>query len=162
MNINLIIILSFMLSFLIFGNYGIHLYFKNKRKLLFKKIGHQKFLEIKNIETEIYAAGKLSSSFQLFTCDVILFDEKLLIILRKKIFNMQQSIIQIAKNEYTEKLDGVSKVYLLEKYETSERKIKIKATQHLIVKAHFEINLNFKDNLNELKTVSEFINEKLK
>ncbi len=151
-----------MFSFLIFGNYGIHLYFKNKRKLLFKEIGNQKYIEIKSINTEIYATSKLSASWQLFVSDIVLFDDKLLIILKKKIFNMNQSIIQISKNEHTNKLNGVSKVYLLEKNESTGSKIKIKSSQYLITKANFEINLNFKDNFNELKVVSEFINDKLK
>jgi hypothetical protein len=158
MSTNLFICISFMFSFLIFGNYAIHLYFKNKRKLLFKSIGNQNFVEIKTINTEIFATSNLSLSWALFVSDIIIFDDKLLILLRKKIFNMNQSIIQISKKEHKEKLDGVSKVYLLEKIDFSGNKIKIKSTQYVMMKANFEIKLDFKENLKEQEAVAEFIN----
>lgn len=151
-----------MFSSVFFGNYGIHLYFKNKRKQLYKRIGNQKFIQVKNINTEICATNKLSASWQLFYSDIILFDDKLLVILRKKIFNMNQPIIQISKNSHTEKLDGVSRIYLLEKNESLGNKIKIKSSQYLITKTNFEINLDFNEKMDELNIVSEFINNNLK
>lgn len=161
MNYDLLIPIVLMLSLVIFGNYGIHLYYKYKRKLLFSRIGNQNFAEAKNIRTEIYAQSKLSASWQFFRSDIILFENKLLILLRNGLINMNQPIIQISKNEKAEKLDGVTKIYVLQKKEYFETKIKINSTQVLLVKADFEINLDFKDKLEELKIVQEFINDKL-
>jgi len=155
-----------MISFLIFGNYGFHLYYKNKRKLLFKRIGNQNFVEIKNVRTEICAKSKFSFSWQLFMSDIILFENTLLILLRnynlKGLINQNQSIIQISKSRNTEKLDGVGRIYILENNEFNGEKIKINSTQYLMTKAEFEVDLDFKNKLDELKVVTEFMNDKLK
>lgn len=85
-----------MISFLIFGNYGFHLYYKNKRRLLYKRIGNQNFVEIKNVRTEICAKSKLSFSWQLFMSDIILFENTLLILLRN--YTLKNLIKVISKN----------------------------------------------------------------
>jgi hypothetical protein len=155
-----------MISFLIFGNYGFHLYYKNKRRLLYKRIGNQNFVEIKNVRTEICAKSKLSFSWQLFMSDIILFENTLLILLRnytlKNLINQNLSIIQISKNRNAEKLDGVGRIYILENKKFIGGKIKINSTQILMIKAEFEVDLDFNDKLDELKVVTEFINDKLK
>jgi hypothetical protein len=163
---DIFITIAFMLAFVVFGNYGIHLYFKNKRKLLVNRIGGQKFVEVKNIRTEIYAKSKLSISWELFRSDIILFENSLLILLSKQglngLINQNQSIIQINKNERAEKLDGVERVYVLQNIEYIGTKIKLSYTQHLILKGKCEIKLDFKDTPDELKTVAEFIDSQLK
>ncbi|MEN2412926.1 hypothetical protein [Flavobacterium mesophilum] len=98
--------------------------------------------------------------------DIILFENTLLILLRnynlKGLINQNQSIIQISKSRNTEKLDGVGRIYILENNEFNGEKIKINSTQYLMTKAEFEVDLDFKNKLDELKVVTEFMNDKLK
>jgi hypothetical protein len=154
--------LPFILFFII-GNYGIHLYFKQKRALFFKNIGNRKFREYLNLKTVINATSKISFSLQSFRADVVLFENSLYVLLKnsnlKGLINQNQSILQISRNENIGKFEGISKVYFLEKYEINNNKIKIFSTQNLIVSAKFEIIIDFKDRLEELKIVENYLSE---
>lgn len=154
--------LPFILFFII-GNYGIHLYFKQKRTSFFKNIGNRKFREYLNLKTVINATSKISFSLQSFRADVVLFENSLYVLLKnsnlKGLINQNQSILQISRNENIEKFEGISKVYFLEKYEINNNKIKIFSTQNLIVSAKFEIIIDFKDRLEELKIVKNYLSE---
>ena len=164
MSLNCVIIIVVLLSISVIGNYGFHLYYNNKRKQIFNKIGDTKYIQIKGIETEISAKNKFS--WQLYMADIILFDDKLLILFRNyffhKFINMNLAVIQISKNEYAQKLNGVKKVYFLETKDCIGTKIKIKANPLLLIKSSLEINLDFKNRLEELKVVNKFIEEELK
>ena len=165
MSTNLISIILLMFSFLFLGNYGIHIYYKNKRKLLFAEIGNQKFIEIKNVNAKIYTKSKVSVSWQFFMSDIILIENTLLILLRnynlKGLINQNQSIIQFTKTVNAKKMNGVGKVYIIEKKEFIENKIQIYSEQNLIVNAKFEILLDFKNRTKESNIVKEYINENL-
>ena len=71
----------------------------------------------------------------------------LLILLRnynlKGLINQNQSIIQFTKTVNAKKMNGVGKVYIIEKKEFIENKIQIYSEQNLIVNAKFEILLDF-------------------
>ncbi len=164
-NKNIILIILVILFLIIIGNYSFYLYYRYRRNLVFNEIVNKNFVEIKNLKTDIYAKSKLSISWQLGMVDIILFDNRLLILFKNyflnKFINMNLAVIQISKNENTRKLEGVSKLYIFQKNENIGTKLKIYTKQIFILKSYLEIDIDFKDKLEELKIVTKFINEEL-
>ncbi|MFD2910124.1 hypothetical protein ACFSX9_15445 [Flavobacterium ardleyense] len=157
MSTNLISMLILLIPLGILGNYGVHLYFKNKRKLLFKSIGEKLFVEIKNIDVEMYATNKLGVSSKFFNSDIILFENTLLLLLRNKIINTNSSIMQLSKSDDFDKLEGVGNRFTIGKKEYLTNKIKLISTRYSSPTIVFEVNLEFKAQLEELQVVKEFL-----
>ena len=160
---NLIKLFLLLILFFMIGNFGIHLYFKQKRTLFFKSIGNIKFRECLNLKNVLNATSKISFSWQSFRAEIILYENSLFVLLRNSNFkgfiNQNQSILQISGNKNIEKFEGVSKVYFLEKYQINQNELKLFSTQNLIISAKFEIIIDFKDRLEELKIVENYLSK---
>ncbi|NHN24725.1 hypothetical protein FIA58_003465 [Flavobacterium jejuense] len=154
----------FLCTFII-GNFGFHFYYKNKRVLLFNEIGNRDYVEIKNIETEIYSSNKMSVTTKFYISEIILFEGNLFILLKKSFFGdliiKNYPIIQISRNENSKKYDGVLRKHVLKKSEFVNTKIRFYTNHQIPIKLTTELELNFANKNKELKIVTEFINEKL-
>lgn len=151
-----------MFLFMIIVNYGIHLYYKNKRKTFFEIIGKQNFIEIKNVETGITAKSKVSWSYKYFVSDVVIYENSIFLLLRNYVLygliNQNQPIIQVSGVANPIQIDGVGRMYQLQKMECKEYEIRMFSEQNRIINATFIITLDLENKHEYIELIKSTLN----
>ncbi len=89
-------IIGGMLSFFIFGNLGIHFYFKRKHKQFLESLEGKDFILIEKVNMEMTSFGKLSFRHQFSKADVIILKDEIFFLIFNKPFPQAQPILQIS------------------------------------------------------------------
>ncbi len=124
---NLIIIVIVMLSWVVFGNLGIHLYFKKKRENVIENLNGINYEMINNIVTHISKKNRFSISYQRKKSDVVFYENNILILPYNatKLFKQYQPSLQYSFSKTEKKIDGISTTIEIESIMQKENKIKL-------------------------------------
>lgn len=92
-------IIGGILCFAIFGNFGIHLYYKKKHENFLNSLKGKNYTFFKKIDMEMESSTKLSFSYQFNKSDVIILDDQIFLLLFTKPFRGAQPILQVSNND---------------------------------------------------------------
>lgn len=73
-----------MLCFVIFGNFGIHLYYKKKHEKFLESLKGRNYTLFKKLDMEMESSSTLSFSYQFNKADVIILDNEIFLLLFTK------------------------------------------------------------------------------
>ncbi|MFP3595282.1 hypothetical protein [Chryseobacterium sp. SIMBA_029] len=90
-----------MFCFFIFGNLGIHLYYKKMHQKLIESLKGKNYILFKNVDMEMDSSGKLAFSYQRNKADIIILDNEIFILLFNKPLRQAQPILQISNSNET-------------------------------------------------------------
>lgn len=88
-----------MLCFVIFGNFGIHLYYKKKHEKFLESLKGRNYTLFKKLDMEMESSSTLSFSYQFNKADVIILDNEIFLLLFTKPFRGAQPILQISNSD---------------------------------------------------------------
>lgn len=88
-----------MISFVVFGNLGIHYYYKNKHKNLIQSLKGRDYQIIYKVNMNMESSAKFGFSYQLNKADVIILDDEIFLLIYNKPFLQAQPILQISNSE---------------------------------------------------------------
>lgn len=87
-----------MICFFIFGNLGIHLYYKKKHEKFLDFLKGKDFALFKNLDMEMESFGKLGYRYQYNKSDVVILDNEIFLLLFNKPLRQAQPILQISNS----------------------------------------------------------------
>jgi hypothetical protein len=87
-----------MLCFAIFGNLGIHLYYKRKHENFLRTLKGKNYTLFQKLDMEMESSTKLSFSYQFNKTDVIILDNEIFLLIFTKPFKQAQPILQISNS----------------------------------------------------------------
>ncbi|TBM98524.1 hypothetical protein EYD45_16385 [Hyunsoonleella flava] len=124
---NFIIIGIIMFSWVVFGNLGIHLYFKKKREKVIENLNGINHKIANNIVTHISGKSRLNISYQRKKSDVVFYENNILILPYNatKLFKQYQPSLQYSFSKTENKIDGISTQIRIENLMQKENKIKL-------------------------------------
>ncbi|MES2139399.1 MAG: hypothetical protein V4511_06800 [Bacteroidota bacterium] len=140
--------------FLFGGNYCFHYYFKKKREQLFKDLHDKEVEYIENVKTKIVGFSAFSFSNRIYTSDVILVNNNIVIILHNYflLIKRNQSLLQLAINRKERKLNGVtSSLKFIKNIQVLNDKIKISLNDSRTITAEQSVELDFADRNIDIK-----------
>lgn len=122
---NLIMIIILMLSFFIFGNYGIHLFFKKRKQNLILNLNGIEYDLIEKVKAYVTGKSRISYSWRVMRADIIFYNKNIVVIPYnyhlKGLIRQYQPILQYTFDN--KKLKGVSSLMQIDKIEKEGRKI---------------------------------------
>ena len=74
---NLIMIIILMLSFFIFGNYGIHLFFKKRKQNLILNLNGIEYDLIEKVKAYVTGKSRISYSWRVMRADIIFYNKNI-------------------------------------------------------------------------------------
>ncbi|MBW7674572.1 hypothetical protein [Chryseobacterium chendengshani] len=119
-------IFGVMISFFIFGNLGIHLFYKKKHKKFLDSLKGKNFTLIKNLNMEMESSGKLGSSYQFNKSHVVILENEIFLLLFSKPFKQAQPILQISNSNIV--YDNISKKISFDSKFRVQGKLRIQGT----------------------------------
>jgi hypothetical protein len=87
-----------MICFFIFGNLGIHLYYKKQHERFLDSLKGKNFTLIKNLDMEMESSGKLGYRYQFNKSDVVILENEIFLLLFNKPLRQAQPILQISNS----------------------------------------------------------------
>jgi hypothetical protein len=155
---NLIPIGIIMFSWVVFGNLGIHYYYKKKREKALASLNGIKYKIANNVTTHISGKSRLSISYQIKKSDVVFYENNILILPYNatKLFKQYQPSMQYSFSNKENKIDGISTQIRIENLMQKENKIKLfhKGIGG-ILNGKMETELEFPSNETDLKVIIE-------
>lgn len=123
---NLIIIGIIMLFWVVFGNLGIHHYYKKKREKVIANLNGINYKMIYNVVTHISGKSRLSLSYQRKKSDVVFYENNILILPYNatKLFKQYQPSLQYSFSTAENKIDGISTQIRIENLMQKENKLR--------------------------------------
>ncbi|MFZ4928677.1 hypothetical protein [Chryseobacterium sp. Mn2064] len=112
------------ICFVIFGNLGIHLYYKRKHKDFIESLKGKKYTLFKKLNMEMESIGKVGFKYQFNTADVVFLDDSIFILLSVRPFGMAQPILQISNN--SDIFPSISRKFSYDSKNNENGKLKIK------------------------------------
>jgi hypothetical protein len=88
-----------MIFLFIFGNLGIHYYYKNKHQELIKSLKGKNYKLISKVNMTMESSAKIAFSYQRNKADVIFLGDEIFLLLFSKPFPQAQPILQISNND---------------------------------------------------------------
>lgn len=148
-----------MVSFFIFGNLGIHLYYKKKHEIFLDSLKGKDFTLIKNLDMEMESSGKIGYRYQFNKSDVVILENEIFLLLFNKPIKQAQPILQISNSNFVS--DNISKKITFDSKFRVQGKLRIQGTfgkgitseKYKIFldfnKTDFDLNVIFESCLNE-------------
>ena len=145
-----LLLIILLLTIFFFGNYLIHLYFKNKRILFLKSIENKKNIFFIDIYTNLESSSSIGYRDQYNYSDILFFDEEIFVLFKNSLFNgkiiQYQPIIHFSKNFDSENFDGVSKKIIYSNKIIQNGNLKLSGNDsEFLTNIKFKLFLNFKE-----------------
>lgn len=155
-----ITIVVFMISFVIIGNYGIHLFFKIKRQKVFADLKDIEYDYFENLKTYIEGKSRISYSWRVMSSDVIMYENNIIIIPYIKRFKrglkQYQPILQYSFDSDSKKLDGITSHNNSSQMKIDDGRVFLNSTlTDKVLNAKTELELDFSEQKVDLKRLSE-------
>lgn len=115
-----------MISFFIFGNLGIHLFYKKKHEKFLDSLKGKNFTLIKNLNMEMESSGKLGYKYQFNKSDVVILENEIFLLLFNKPLRQAQPILQISNSNFA--YDNISKKISFDSKFRVQGKLRIQGT----------------------------------
>lgn len=132
-----------MIFLFIFGNLGIHYYYKNKHKELIKSLKGKNYKLISKVSMTMESSGKIAFSHQRNKADVIFLDDEIFLLLFNKPFPQAQPILQISNSDKS--FSNISKKISFNSKFNVRGKLRIKGNfSQRITAGNYTIFLDFK------------------
>jgi len=116
-----------MFLFFLFGNYGIHLFFKNRKQKLILSLKDSDYKIIYKVKTYVTGKSKISYSWRKMRSDLILMEKNLIIIPYnynlRGLIKQYQPILQYSFDSNYKNYSGVSWLMLVDSVEKKDNKI---------------------------------------
>ena len=116
-----------MLTFVIFGNYAIHLFFKKRKQKLILDLNGIEYDLIEKVKTDVTGKSRISYSWRLMRSDIIMYNKNIVVLPYnyhlKGLIKQYQPILQYTFDKENEKLNGVSSIIRIDNFEREGKKI---------------------------------------
>ena len=145
-----------MFSWVVFGNLGIHHYYKKKREKVLTSLNGRKYEIAKNVDTYISGKSRLSISYQRKKSDVVFYENNILILPynETKLFKQYQPSVQYSFSPTENKVNGISTLIRIENVMQKGNRIKfIHKGIGGILNGKMETELEFPPNETDLKVI---------
>lgn len=140
------------ICFFIFGNLGIHLYYKKQHEKFLDSLKGENFTLIKNLDMEMESSAKLGYSYQFNKSDVVILENEIFLLLFNKPLRQAQPILHISNSNAI--FPGISRKMSFESKFRVQGKLRIKGSfGEGIIKGNFKIFLDFNDKDFDLNSI---------
>ncbi|GAB0156982.1 hypothetical protein CHRYSEOSP005_22500 [Chryseobacterium sp. Alg-005] len=145
-------IIGGMLCFFVFGNLGIHLYFKKKHQQFLESLKGKEFIWIKSINMEMESSGKLGYRYLFNKADVVILDDEIFLLIFNKPIRQAQPILQISNTHNI--FPYVSKKIAFDSKFIEKGKLKIKGSFGAgLTSGKYTVFLNFNNKDFDLNSI---------
>ncbi len=132
-----------MIFFFVFGNLGIHYYYKNKHKDFIQSLKGRGYKIIRKVDMNMESSAKFGFSYQLNKADVIFLEDEIFLLLFNKPFLQAQPILQISNSDGS--FSNISKKISFNSKFNMRGKLRIKGSfGQGITSGNYTIFLDFK------------------
>ena len=127
------------------GNLAFHNYNKNKHNRFLASLSGKEFIKLNDIDIDI-SSSKSIYNYQINKSTIILLNNHIFLLIKSKIFNVAQPILQISKIENRENFAYVWEEINFISKQQIDYKIRIKGyTKRGLAKINYRIILDFND-----------------